>query len=115
MVLSSLAAGHDGDRRYSECLNLLDESLKETRTISHLLHPPGLDEAGFTAAAEWYAEGFAKRSGVELKINIAEPVNRMPREVEIALFRVLHESLTNIHSHAKSSSAEVVFTAAREC
>ncbi len=112
MVLASLAAGNEGDRRYTECLNLLDESLKEIRTISHLLHPPGLDEAGFTAAAKWYAEGFAKRSGVELEINIAEPPNRLPRDVEIALFRVLQESLTNIHRHSKSSSAAIVFTAA---
>ncbi len=112
MVLASLAAGNEGDRRYTECLNLLDESLKEIRTISHLLHPPGLDEAGFTAAAKWYSEGFAKRSGVELKIDIAEPPNRLPRDVEIALFRVLQESLTNIHRHSKSRSAEVVFTAA---
>ncbi len=114
MVLASLAAGQgagqENDRRYSECLNLLDESLKEVRTISHLLHPPGLDEAGFTTAAKWYAEEFAKRSGVDVKINIVEPANRLPREVEIALFRVLQEGLTNIHRHSKSSSAEVVFS-----
>ena len=109
MLLSSLAAGRETDRRYSECVNLVDQSIKETRTISHLLHPPGLDEAGFSSAATWYAEGFAKRSGLDLKINIAEPPHRLPREIEIALFRVLQESLTNIHRHSKSRSAELFF------
>ncbi len=79
MVLSSLAVGHENERGYSECLNLLDQAIKETRTISHLLHPPGLD-----------------------------------RELEIALFRVLQESLANIHRHSQSSSAEIRFEAQRE-
>ena len=109
MLLSSLAIEHDTDRKYSECLNLVDQAIKETRTISHLLHPPGLDEAGFSSAATWYAEGFAKRSGIDLRINIVDPPQRLPCEIEIALFRVLQESLTNIHRHSKSSSAEVLF------
>ena len=109
MVLATLAAGHEDDRRYSDCIQLVDHSLKEIRTISHLLHPSGLDEAGFSAAAKWYAEEFANRSGIQLKLDIAEPVERLPREAEIALFRVLQESLTNIHRHSKSSSAEVIF------
>ena len=114
MVLSSLTVGHENERGYSECLNLLDQAIKETRTISHLLHPPGLDESGFSAAAKWYAEGFAKRSGLDLKIDIAEPAARLPRELEIALFRVLQESLANIHRHSQSSSAEIRFEAQRE-
>jgi signal transduction histidine kinase len=109
MVLASLAVGHENDRRYSDCVNLVDQSLKEIRTISHLLHPSGLDEAGFPAAAKWYAEEFAKRSGIQFELDIAEPVERLPRETEIALFRVLQESLTNIHRHSKSSSAGVIF------
>lgn len=114
MVLSSLAVGHESERGYSECLNLLDQAIKETRTISHLLHPPGLDESGFSSAAKWYAEGFAKRSGLDLKIEIAEPAARLPREMEIALFRVLQESLANIHRHSQSNSAEIRFEAQRE-
>jgi signal transduction histidine kinase len=109
MLLSSLAAGNDTDPRYAECIKLLDQSIKETRTISHLLHPPGLDEAGFSSAARWYAEEFAKRSGLELKINVPEPPSRMSPELELALFRVLQEGLTNIHRHSKSKSAEVSF------
>jgi signal transduction histidine kinase len=109
MVLTALAAGHEDDRRYSDCIHLLDQSLKEIRTISHLLHPSGLDEAGFSVAARWYAEEFAKRSGIQIKIDIQELSTRLPREAEIALFRVLQESLTNIHRHSKSPSAEVIF------
>src|SRR5262249_13376092 len=56
-----------------------------------------------------YAEGFAERSGLQLDIKISEPPRRLPREVEIALFRVLQEALTNIHRHSKSASAELVF------
>lgn len=109
MVLSSLATRDQNDRRYSDCINLVDQSLKEIRTMSHLLHPTGLDEAGFSSAAKWYGEEFAKRSGLQLKLDIAEPAERLPRELEIALFRVLQESLTNIHRHSKSPSAEVIF------
>lgn len=109
MVLASLAEQHEGDRRYSDCMELLDRSLQEVRTISHLLHPTGLEEAGFAAAARWYAQEFAKRSGVQLKIDIPDLTARLPREVEIALFRVLQEGLTNIHRHSQSRSAEVIF------
>jgi signal transduction histidine kinase len=108
MMLESLS-DRDTDPRYAECVNLLDQSIKETRTISHLLHPTGLDEVGFTVAATSYAEGFAQRSGLRLDIQISEPAKRLPREVEIALFRVLQEALTNIHRHSKSTSAELRF------
>src|SRR5262249_44344810 len=77
MVMAPLVAAHPGDRRYSECMSLLDRSLREIRTISHLLHPSGLEEAGFAVAARWYTEEFAKRSGVELKVNIADPPARL--------------------------------------
>ena len=109
MVLSSIGAGDDTDPRYSECITLLDRSIQETRTISHLLHPPGLDEAGFSSAARSYAEEFAKRSGLQVKINVPDLPTRMPPELELGLFRVLQEALTNIHRHSKSKLAEVSF------
>jgi signal transduction histidine kinase len=114
MILSTLASTHADDKRYPECMNLLDQSLTEVRTISHLLHPPGLDEAGFASAARWYAEGFARRSGLNLKASISDPPQRMPREIEIALFRVMQESLINIHRHSKGGSAELTFAATPE-
>src|SRR5206468_3589624 len=109
MVLSSLAAGHDGDRRYTDSMELVDRSLREIRTISHLLHPSGLEEAGFSTAARWYAEEFAKRSGIQLHVQIADLPARLPREVELALFRVLQEALANMHRHSKSRTGDVLF------
>jgi signal transduction histidine kinase len=91
----------------SESLELTDRAISEVRTISHLLHPPLLDELGFHSAARWYTEGFAKRSGVEVELRLAEVVERLPREVELALFRVLQESLTNVHRHAQASRVDI--------
>jgi len=91
----------------AESIKLVDDSITETRTLSYLLHPPMLDEAGFASAANWYVNGFAQRSGVDVKVNISEDHPRLPSEVELALFRILQECLTNIHKHAKSTIAEV--------
>jgi signal transduction histidine kinase len=91
----------------SECLQTVDECLKETRTISYLLHPPLLDEAGFESAARWYVEGFAERGGLEAKLNFPEKMDRLPRSVELALFRILQESLTNVHRHSGSPTVEI--------
>ncbi len=90
-----------------ESMKLLDEAMAETRTISHLLHPPLLDETGFASAARWYVEGFAKRSGIPTRLDIPEDFDRLPSSIELALFRVLQESLTNVHRHSKSPRADV--------
>jgi signal transduction histidine kinase len=88
---------------------LADQAIEEIRTMSYLLHPPLLDEVGFTCAAEWYIEGFAKRSGINVTAEIASPRERLPKSVEIALFRVLQESLTNVHRHSGASAASIHF------
>ncbi|HUL35688.1 MAG TPA: ATP-binding protein [Candidatus Eisenbacteria bacterium] len=93
--------------RVSESLDLADRAISEIRTISHLLHPPLLDELGFHAAARWYADGFAQRSGVKVELVLTEITRRLPREIELALFRVLQESLTNVHRHAKATRVEI--------
>ena len=90
-----------------ECVAILDESISETRTMSHLLHPPLLDEVGFASAAKWYVEGFSQRSGIQVSLVLPEKLKRLPGSVELALFRVLQESLTNIHRHSHSASAEI--------
>ena len=91
----------------AEATQLLDQSIAETRTISHLLHPPLLDEAGLSSAAKWYLEGFAQRSGIEVKLDLPDDAIRLPKAVALALFRILQESLTNIHRHSGSAKAEV--------
>jgi two-component system, NarL family, sensor kinase len=93
----------------SEVMQLADRAIEEIRTMSYLLHPPLLDEVGFSCAAEWYIEGFAKRSGINVRADIAIPHERLPKSVEIALFRVLQESLTNVHRHSGASNASVQF------
>jgi len=90
-----------------EAIDLTERAITEVRTISHLLHPPLLDELGFHSAARWYTEGFAKRSGIQAELKVVEIAERLPREVELALFRVLQESLTNVHRHAKASRVEI--------
>lgn len=105
-TLSSLLEKHPDDSSIAECVKSVDEAILGTRTISHLLHPPLLDEAGFESAARWFVEGFSQRSGIPVSLTIQD-AGRLPRSVELALFRVLQESLTNIHKHSKSPRAEV--------
>ena len=107
MHMAILLEKNPQDELLAEIDKLLTESVTETRTISHLLHPPLLDEVGLASAARWYAEGFAKRSGIELSTDIPDDVGRLPRAAELVVFRVLQESLTNIHRHSKSLRAEV--------
>ncbi len=77
----------------------------EIRTISYLLHPPLLDEAGLRSAISWYVEGFSKRSGIRVDLQIPEDFQRLASETETALFRVVQQSLANIHRHSGSSVA----------
>jgi signal transduction histidine kinase len=91
----------------SEAVQSVDQSIAETRTLSFLLHPPLLDEAGFISAARLYIEEFAKRSGIKVKVNFPDGADRLPELAEIALFRILQESLTNVHRHSGSSTVEV--------
>jgi len=92
-----------------EIEQLAEQALREIRTTSYLLHPPLLDEIGFCAAAEWYVEGFAKRSGMNAKLDLPTEVERMPIAIETALFRILQESVTNVHRYSGSSEVRVHF------
>lgn len=107
MSLSALANRYSA-AELSESLEYLDRCIAETRTISYLLHPPLLDEMGFEFAAKWYLDGFAQRSGIQVAAEIPDDADRLPHSVELALFRVLQECLTNIHRHSGSSRAEIV-------
>jgi len=79
----------------------------EVRTISHLLHPPLLDEAGLSSALRWYVDGFSQRSGIKVEIDIPDDLERLPADFETAIFRVVQECLTNIHRHSGSLMARV--------
>jgi len=92
---------------WAETIELTDRAIGEVRTISHLLHPPLLDELGFHSAARWYTEGFAKRSNIAVNLRFADYNGRLPREVELALFRVLQESLTNVHRHSQATHVHI--------
>jgi signal transduction histidine kinase len=103
-------ASGDGASYLREAQQLIDRAISDTRTLSHLLHPPLLDEAGFASAARWYVEGFGKRCGIAVKLEISDPLERLSSETETALFRILQEALTNVHRHSGSRSVEVRLT-----
>jgi two-component system, NarL family, sensor kinase len=93
----------------SEVAKLADQAIEQIRTTSYLLHPPLLDEIGLHCAAEWYVEGFAKRSGINVTLDIGTAGERLPMNIEMALFRVLQESLTNVHRHSAAERVSVHF------
>jgi signal transduction histidine kinase len=107
MAISVLQARLPGDTSLQDCLKLLDDTIAETRTISHLLHPPLLDEAGLNSACRWFVEGFGKRSGINVNLDIHDGAARLPEATELVLFRVLQESLTNVHRHSGAKRADV--------
>ena len=111
MTLESLKAGGDFPasltQKLDEATRSAEACISEIRTMSHLLHPPLLEELGLASAARWFVEGFAARSGIRTDIRIPEDLGRLGDDVEIVLFRVLQESLTNIYRHSGSKTAIV--------
>ena len=95
----------------ARCVNdnvaLLDQLTSEIRTISHLLHPPLLDEVGLVSALRWYVDGFSERSNIAATLDLPEDLERFSDDVEIAIFRAVQESLTNVHRHSGSASCAV--------
>jgi PAS domain S-box-containing protein len=94
-------------RAISDNALLVERVSSEIRTISHLLHPPLLDVAGLASALRWYVDGFSERSHIKVDLEIPADLGRLPGEMEIAIFRVVQECLTNIHRHSGSASATI--------
>ena len=90
-----------------ETASLCEQSLQEIRTLSYLLHPPLLDQAGLVFALKWYVDGFIKRTGIAVDVVAFDGVGRMRSEIETALFRIVQESLTNIRRHSRSETASI--------
>lgn len=99
--------GDEIQRRIDQAISLADQAANEVRDLSHLLHPPALDEVGLASAAEWYITQFTQQSGIAVEKNIREDMPRLPTEVEMTLFRVIQEGLANVRKHSKSESVRI--------
>jgi PAS domain S-box-containing protein len=93
---------------WSQSEELMQRCISEIRTLSYLLHPPTMDEAGLASAARWYVEGFGQRSGLKVSLDAPADLGALPDPVELALFRVLQEALTNVHRHSGASAADIL-------
>jgi len=98
---TQLAAG------FEDAQALVQDLTQEIRTASYLLHPPLLDESGLSSALDWYVQGLAERSGLEIDLKIGEEVERLPPAMELVIFRLVQECLTNIHRHSGSETAMI--------
>ena len=107
MVLAAAKTKDSDNRKLEEASQITDSCIAEIRTLSHLLHPPLLEEAGLVSAVDWYVKGFAARSGIQAKLEIAEPLGVLGKEIELVVFRVLQESLTNVHRHSGSKTVAI--------
>lgn len=102
-----------GARALSENGAMVDQISREIRTISHLLHPPLLEAAGLTSAIRWYVDGFSERSKITVSrkitvsLDLPEEFGRLSDEMEIAIFRMVQECLTNIHRHSGAQAATI--------
>jgi signal transduction histidine kinase len=100
----------DLERRMNDVQGLTRQLIQEIRTMSYLLHPPLLDDSGLVGAIRWYVDGLAARSGIEIDLQIPEDFGRVPAVVELTIFRIVQEALTNVHRHSKSKDAVIRIT-----
>jgi two-component system NarL family sensor kinase len=107
LTRSEPVLSEQGRAALTESIDLAERSMTSIRTLSYLLHPPFLDEAGLVSALRWYVEGFSRRSGISVLLDLPEAFPRLTRDVETTLFRVVQEALINIHRHADSRDAAI--------
>jgi PAS domain S-box-containing protein len=108
-MVSSQASKLDekGERALTDIHSMVQQVSSEIRTISHLLHPPLLEFAGLESTLQWYVHGFSERGNIPVDLEISEDIGRLPDDVEIAVFRIVQECLTNIHRHSGSPTAAI--------
>ena len=108
-LLEAVANGNSSKARtlLVQSADLAERATADLRTISHLLHPPILDDLGLDGALPWYTDGFSSRSGVIVNLHTEAELGRFSREIELTLFRILQEALTNIYRHSGSSTADI--------
>ena len=111
MLEPEIDAAAKGTKFLGECTRLTNQALREIRTISYLLHPPMLDEVGLVSALRWYVNGFSERSQIKVYLEIPAEFGRFRRELEIAVFRIVQEALSNVHRHSKSATAHITVSA----
>jgi len=104
---ANLGESPAASKALAESINLADEACDELRTFSYLLHPPLLDEAGLYRALRWYVDGFSRRAGLQVDLQVPSDHQALSQDLQVALFRIVQESLTNIHRHSGSPKAEI--------
>jgi PAS domain S-box-containing protein len=100
----------NGNSSFAECLKLVDESLEEIRTVSFLLHPPLLETMGLSCALPSYVKGFSQRSGILVNLDMPAELGRLGPDVEVTLYRIVQEALSNVHRHSRSPTAEITLS-----
>jgi signal transduction histidine kinase len=109
---ADFSANPKASKVLAETTDLAEQASRELRTLSYVLHPPTLDQAGLRSALSWYVDGFSKRTKIRIELEIAPGLERLPQDVETALFRIVQESLSNVYRHSGSSTARVRLTLA---
>ena len=114
MILDGILSkdGSPSNRQASaDASQLVDRAIQQVRTISHLLHPPLLDEVGLVSALRWYLEGLSERSGIDIRLAVAPPdLSRLRPELETAIFRIIQEALTNMFRHSGARNGSISLT-----
>lgn len=111
MIREAIPADDISNRELvNECARLIEEGTKELRTVSYLLHPPYFDELGLASALQDFVAGFATRSGIEIKLDLDSKLGRLGNQLELGIFRVIQEALSNIHRHSQSRTATIILT-----
>ena len=107
IVKESVELPPEPSKALEEALKLTGDTVREIRTFSYLLHPPLLDVTGLASALRWYVEGYSRRSGIKVQLDLPENGHQIAKEVELTLFRIVQEALTNIHRHSGGRQAAI--------